>query len=231
MVAAHPVVEPPPPPRLAWRIQMRERVLEEAWTLAARNGWDRVRVADLAERAEVSRPSIYKEFGDRAGIGQALVERETERFLTRLAAVLDSDRDGFASALRRGVTHTLDEGSRNPFIRAVLTAARGGTDALLPFLTSRPDPVFSSARDLLNAWLSEAVPEVGRRQRDEAADLAVRLTLSHMLLPVTGQGDVPERVTRAVCAVLGVPPVPVDGARRGAPPRSAEQNRRAQEGG
>lgn len=211
MVVADPVVESPPPPRVAWRIQMRERVLEEAWALAARNGWDRVRVADLAERAEVSRPSIYKEFGDRAGVGRALVERETERFLTRLAAVLDSDRDGFAGALRRGVTHTLEEGSRNPFIRAVLTAARGGTDALLPFLTSRPDPVFSSARDVLNAWMAEAVPEVDRRQRNEAADLAVRLTLSHMLLPVPGQGDVPERVTRAVCAVLGVPPVPVGG--------------------
>ncbi|WP_164492238.1 TetR/AcrR family transcriptional regulator [Streptomyces nigra] len=104
---------------------MRERVLEEAWTLAAQNGWDRVRVADLAERSEVSRPSIYKEFGDRAGVGQALVERETERFLTRLAAVLDSGGGDVAGALRRGVAHTLDEGRRNPFIRAVLTAARG----------------------------------------------------------------------------------------------------------
>ncbi|MFE9018052.1 TetR family transcriptional regulator [Streptomyces sp. NPDC007808] len=221
MVTADPAVKPPHPPRLAWRIQMRERVLEEAWTLAAQNGWDRVRVADLAERAEVSRPSIYKEFGDRAGVGRALVERETERFLTRLAAVLDADRDGFADALRKGVAHTLDEGSRNPFIRAVLTAARGGTDALLPFLTSRPDPVFSSARDLLSAWLTDAVPDVDRRQREEAADLAVRLTLSHMLLPVPGQGDVPERVTRAVCAVLAVPSVPTDGGLRGRPPHES----------
>ncbi|MFE2648291.1 TetR family transcriptional regulator [Streptomyces nigra] len=202
MAAADPAVKPPHPPRVAWRLQMRERVLEEAWTLAAQNGWDRVRVADLAERSEVSRPSIYKEFGDRAGVGQALVERETERFLTRLAAVLDSSGGDVAGALRRGVAHTLDEGRRNPFIRAVLTAARGGTDALLPFLTSRPDPVFSSARELLSAWLTDAVPDAGQARREEAADLAVRLTLSHMLLPVPGQGDVSERVTRAVCAVL-----------------------------
>lgn len=87
---------------------MRERVLREAWALAAHDGWDRVRIADLEERAEVSRPSIHKEFGDRAGVGQALVESETKR--------------------------------HSPFIRAVLVAARGGTDALLPFLTSRAGP-------------------------------------------------------------------------------------------
>ncbi|WP_181387064.1 TetR family transcriptional regulator [Streptomyces sp. Act143] len=184
---------------------MRERVLREAWTLAAQNGWDRVRIADLAERAEVSRPSIYKEFGDRAGVGQALVERETEHFLLGLAAVLGADRRSFYDALREGVAHALAEGRRNPFIRAVLMAARGGTDALLPFLTSRPDPVFSSARDLLTVWLAETVPGAAQQRRVEAADVAVRLTLSHMLLPGPGDADVPARVARATCAVLGVP--------------------------
>ncbi|MFE1443769.1 TetR family transcriptional regulator [Streptomyces sp. NPDC058739] len=195
----------PDPPRVAWRRQMRERVLQEAWTLASQGGWDRVRVGDLAERAEVSRPSIYKEFGDRAGIGQALVERETERFLLGLAAVLDTHRHDVAAALREGISHALDEAARNPFIGAVLTAARGGSDALLPFLTSRPDPVFSSARTLLHSWLVGAVPQATGYQREEAADVAVRLTLSHMLLPTANPEDASERVARTVGAVLGVP--------------------------
>ncbi|MFF0205177.1 TetR family transcriptional regulator [Streptomyces sp. NPDC005017] len=195
----------PDPPRVAWRRQMRERVLEEAWALAAQGGWDQVRVADLAERAEVSRPTIYKEFGHRAGIGQALVERETERFLLGLAAVLDTYRHDVAEALRKGVAHVLDEAVHNPFIGAVITAARGGTDALLPFLTSRPDPVFSSARTLMSAWLAEAVPQVTQLRREEAADVVVRLTLSHMLLPPSDPDEAPARVTRTVCAVLGVP--------------------------
>jgi AcrR family transcriptional regulator len=197
--------ERPDPPRVAWRRQMRERVLDEAWALAAQEGWDRVRLADLAERAEVSRPSIYKEFGDRAGIGRALVERETERFLLGLAAVLDEHRDDLATAIREGVAHALAEASVNPFIGAVLTAARGGTDALLPFLTSRPDPVFSSARSLMVAWLGEVAPRTAPRQREEAADVVVRLTLSHMLLPAPPSDDVPGRVTRTLCAVLDMP--------------------------
>lgn len=200
---------PPDPPRVAWRKQMRERVLAEARTLAAEGGWDRVRVADLALRAEVSRPSIYKEFGDRAGIGRALVQREAEDFLLGLATVLETRRDDLGAALEAAVAHVLAEASANPFIGAVLTAARGGTDALLPFLTSRPEPVFSGAWQLLAAWLGEVVPQVNQGRRVEAADLAVRLTLSHMLLPAPRPGatptPVPAQVSRAVCAVLGVP--------------------------
>jgi hypothetical protein len=133
------------------------------------------------------------------------VERETERFLLGLAAVLDEHRDDLATAIREGVAHALAEASVNPFIGAVLTAARGGTDALLPFLTSRPDPVFSSARSLMVAWLEEAAPRTAPRQREEAADVVVRLTLSHMLLPAPPTDDVPGRVTRTLCALLNTP--------------------------
>ncbi|WP_392961262.1 TetR family transcriptional regulator [Streptomyces sp. LN245] len=203
-VDIQPVPGPAPdPPRVAWRKQMRERVLEEAWSLASEAGWDRVRVADLAERAEVSRPSIYAEFGDRAGIGSALVHRETERFLKGVAEILEARRDDTASALEAGVAHALTEAARNPFIRAVATAARGGTDALLPFLTSRPEPVFSQARQLVAAWLGNVAPRVSESRRLEVADIVVRLTVSHILMPSPDAGA-PARVARAACAVLGV---------------------------
>ncbi|MFD9462188.1 TetR family transcriptional regulator [Streptomyces sp. NPDC060027] len=183
---------------------MRARVLEEAWQLASRAGWDRVRVADLALRAEVSRPSIYAEFGDRAGIGRALVHRETERFLLGVAKVLE-EHDDLAAALEAGVAHALAEAADSPFIRAVVTAARGGTDALLPFLTSRPEPVFSQAWDMMAAWLGVKAARASEARRLEAADLVVRLTLSHMLLPSPGLEAAPERVARAACAVLADP--------------------------
>lgn len=192
----------PDPPRIAWRKEMRERVLAEARALAAEAGWDRVRVADLAQRAEVSRPSIYKEFGDRAGIGRALVQRETEEFLLGLAEVLRTHGDDLGAALEAAVAHALAEAGANPFIGAVLTAARGGTDALLPFLTSRPEPVFSSSWRLLSAWLAEVAPQTTEARRDEAAEVAIRLTLSHMLLPAARPADTPAAVARTVCAVL-----------------------------
>ncbi|MFJ8157376.1 TetR family transcriptional regulator [Streptomyces sp. NPDC094468] len=182
---------------------MRERVLEEAWQLASGEGWDRVRVGDLAVRAEVSRPSIYAEFGDRAGIGAALVERESGRFLLGVAQVLTMHRHDVAAALEAGVAHALAESTRNPFVRAVIGAAQGGTDALLPFLSSRAEPVFSQSWDLVNAWLAEVAPHVPAGLRLEATDLTVRLTISHMLLPSPDVRTSPARVARAACAVLG----------------------------
>ncbi|MFJ5774315.1 TetR family transcriptional regulator [Streptomyces sp. NPDC093094] len=193
---------------------MRERVLDESWLLAAEAGWDRVRVADLAQRAEVSRPSVYAEFGDRAGIGRALVHRETERFLAGVAAVLNGghgEHDDVGAALEAGVAHALAEAGRNPFIAAVVTAARGGTDALLPFLTSRTEPVFSESRRLVAAWLDTAAARAPEERRAEAADLVVRLTLSHMVLPAADVARAPERVARAVSAVLGDPYAPAPG--------------------
>ncbi|MFF8534495.1 TetR family transcriptional regulator [Streptomyces sp. NPDC015532] len=195
----------PDPPRVAWRKHMRERVITEARSLAAEDGWDRVRVADLALRADVSRPSIYKEFGDRAGIGRALVEYETDAFLIGLSAILDSHRGRLAPALEAAVAHTLEQAAVNPFIGAVLTATRGSTDALLPFLTSRPEPVFSNSRRLLCAWLGETAPQTAEDRRTAAADLAVRLTLSHLLLPAHDPATTPRHIARTVCAVLGVP--------------------------
>ncbi|MFJ3786489.1 TetR family transcriptional regulator [Streptomyces sp. NPDC090093] len=197
-----PASGPPDPPRVAWRKQMRERVLEEAWLLTAEAGWDRVRMADLALRAEVSRPSVYAEFGDRAGVGRALVERETDRFLFSVGAVLESRHDDVCAALTAGVAHALAEAERNPFVTAVVRAARGGTDALLPFLTSRPEPVLSAARELVNVWLGTVTADVPPRSRAEAADVVVRLTISHMLSPSPHPASAPERIASVGCALL-----------------------------
>lgn len=190
------------PPRVAWRRQMREQVLAAAGELASIRGWDRVRVADLAERAEVSRPSIYKEFGDRAGIGRALVQRETDNFLRGVAEALERPGTDVAACLVGAVSYALHESAENPLISAVLRAARHGTDGLLPFLASRPDPIFDSARSLLEAWLTHREPTDGAWRTADAADVAVRLTLSHMLLPAGESDRVPELLTQAVLAVL-----------------------------
>ncbi|MFD6494531.1 TetR/AcrR family transcriptional regulator [Streptomyces sp. NPDC060188] len=186
---------------MAWRRQMREQVLAAAGELASVRGWDRVTMADLAERAEVSRPSIYKEFGDRAGIGRALVQRETDNFLRGVAEALERPGGDVATCLV-GASYALNESADNPLISAVLRAARHGTDGLLPFLASRPDPIFDSARSLLEVWLTHREPTKGVWRTAEAADVAVRLTLSHMLLPAGESDRVPELLLQAVLAVL-----------------------------
>uniref|UniRef100_UPI00111C5D6B TetR/AcrR family transcriptional regulator n=1 Tax=Mycobacterium avium TaxID=1764 RepID=UPI00111C5D6B len=68
---------------------MREQVLNAARALAIEKGWERVRVSEVAELAGVSRPTLYKEFTDKKGLGDALIVREGEEFLDGVRAVLD----------------------------------------------------------------------------------------------------------------------------------------------
>jgi AcrR family transcriptional regulator len=199
-----PAAEPerPDPPRVAWRKQMRETVLDEARALAAENGWDGVSLSEAAARAEVSRPAVYKEFGSRAGLGEALVRRETTRFLTGIAEALGAPGRPAADAIREAVTFALTEAARNPLIQGVVLAARRSSDGLLPFLTARPEPVFGDAQELIGAWLAERYPDRPPEVLDEATDLIVRMTISHIVLPGADPESTPRRLTRAVLAVL-----------------------------
>lgn len=198
--AAEP--ERPDPPRVAWRKQMREAVLDEARALAAVNGWDKVSLSEAAARAEVSRPAVYKEFGSRSGLGEALVRRETTRFLLGIAEALGAPGRPTAEALQAAVAYALTEAERNPLIQGVVLAARRDSDGLLPFLTARPEPVFGDAQQLLSAWLAERFPEHRPEVLDEATDLIVRMTISHIVLPAAEPELTPGRLTRAVLAVL-----------------------------
>lgn len=192
----------PDPPRVAWRKQMRQRVLAAARDLTCDSGWDQVSLSAVAAAAEVSRPSVYKEFGNRAGLGRALVDRETQVFLGDVAKVLHPGLPDTGAALQRAVHFVLTEAHRNPLVRAVVLAAREGSDSLLPYLTARADPVFDAAQDLLRAWLTERFPEQDGLLVEVAADVAVRMTLSHLVLPGADAPTTAERISLAVLKVL-----------------------------
>ncbi|MGW3991145.1 TetR family transcriptional regulator [Streptomyces sp. NPDC004830] len=191
----------PDPPRVAWRKKMRQRVLDAARDLTCDSGWDGVSLSAVAAAAEVSRPSVYKEFGNRAGLGRALVVRETQAFLDSVAAVLRPGLPDTRAALEAAIRFVLTEAHRNPLVRAVVLAAREGSDSLLPYLTARADPVFDVAQDLLRAWLGERFPAQDEALVGVAADIAVRMTLSHLVLP---GGDVQETAERLSLAILKV---------------------------
>ena len=82
--------DPPAPPRFRdeFRARIRERFVDAAAEAATERGWDRVRMADVATRTGISRSTLFREFGDKNGLGRALVLREANRVLTRVAAVL-----------------------------------------------------------------------------------------------------------------------------------------------
>ncbi len=67
----------------------QQRLLDAA-TEAVRGGlsWDRLRMADVARQAGVSRQTLYYEFGSRDALAQAVALREAQRYSDGASAAI-----------------------------------------------------------------------------------------------------------------------------------------------
>ncbi|MCW2585365.1 MAG: putative transcriptional regulator, TetR family [Frankiales bacterium] len=191
-----------PPVRQAFRRQVHEQALEAAHAMLLDKGWDQLRFGDVATAVGVSRPTLYAAFGNKEGLAEALVLRETDRFLTGIAQVLDAHDDDPVEAVTAAVAYTLREADGSPLLHAVLTSTRGGSDSLLPLLTTRSAPVLEAATAVLVGWFSEHVPGLDEAALREGVDALVRLVVSHLVLPAAEADQTPERLARLAMSYL-----------------------------
>ncbi|MFF0427698.1 MULTISPECIES: TetR family transcriptional regulator [unclassified Streptomyces] len=183
------------------RSLLREQVLDAAYRLVAADGWGGLRMAGIARAAGISRQTLYNEFGSKEAIGQALVQRELEGFLLGIQRELDAHRGQLEAAAAAGVGYTLQQAVDNPLIKGVLLAARGGEDDLLAYLTTRPEPVFGTAMTMLDAYATEAWPDVDEESRGLAVETIVRLTVSHIVQPVGPPEESARRIARITARI------------------------------
>ncbi|MEH1100374.1 TetR/AcrR family transcriptional regulator [Micromonospora sp. CPCC 205561] len=177
----------------------REAIVAAARALTVATGWDGVRMGAVARAAGVSRQTVYNEFGSKAALAEALARREVERFVGAVRALLRAHGDDVRAAAHATITHTLREAAGDPLIKAVLTSNRGGSDELLPFLTTRSELVLAEATAVLLEWADEALPGADRAAVTFATDSVIRLVISHILLP-----GAPVEQTAAALADLAV---------------------------
>ena len=192
------------PLRVAFRRQVRERALDQARSLAVAHGWERVRMGEVALAVGVSRPTLYKEFGDKQGLGEALVRTETERFLVGVRATLDASAD-VGPGIEAAVAYALTEAARSPLLHAVLTSTRGDDAGLLALLTTRSAPLLEAASGVVVAWLRLRLPGHDPGDVEEAADVLVRLVVSHLVQSVAPPAQTAARLARAATRVLRLP--------------------------
>ncbi|GAA4787897.1 TetR/AcrR family transcriptional regulator [Actinomycetospora chlora] len=190
--------------RLEFRRQVRERVLATAHQHTVERGWERVRVGEVAVDSGVSRPTLYREFGNKDGLGEALMSREAERFFAAIAEALSRHED-VGEAVAAATRLTLEEAADNPLLKAVLTGSRSGDAGLLPFLTSRSESIRESARALIATWLEQRRPDLVPSTIEETVDAVVRLVISHVVAPALDPVDVGQRVAHLVQALVRVP--------------------------
>lgn len=195
------------PLRLTFRRQVREQALGAAHGLTIVKGWSQVRMGEVAALTGVSRPTLYKEFGDKQGLGEALILRETERFLTGIAQALEEHPTDIAAGILAAVEYVLAEADASPLLRGILTSARAGDDELLPLLTTRSAPILSAATDTLVAWFRGHFPELDAEELADSADALARLAVSHLVLPADDRAGTARRLSRVAlrCLRLDLP--------------------------
>jgi AcrR family transcriptional regulator len=71
--------------------ERREQILDATKAIVTDRGFHAVSIEAVARGAGITRPIVYSHFGDLQGLLEALVERESQRALAQLSAVLPTD--------------------------------------------------------------------------------------------------------------------------------------------
>jgi AcrR family transcriptional regulator len=171
--APDPTVEPPAD-------ATSERILDAALDLCAASGIRHLTMDDVAARARVGRMTVYRRFGDKGRLVEALAVRECRRVLARLEAGLDRSKpideriaDGFAATLRIAREH--------PMLNRL---ARTEPDTVIAALAGEDAHVLVLARTFLAAQIrmGQEAGELPPSDPDQVAELLVRLGASFVLM-------------------------------------------------
>jgi AcrR family transcriptional regulator len=202
---------------------VRQRVLDAAREIAIAGDWGRTRMGDVAARAGVSRQTLYNEFGTKDGLAVAMSAAQTEWFLGRIQHELDQHPDDPIAGIRAAVSFTLDAGADDPLLKAALSGARGSSE-LLPLLTTRAEPLLTSSRRQLTHYLTDHWPNLAHRDIALVSDSLIRLTVSHLVLPLAPSETVADQLAELAARALHLPAHPTLSATSDS--RSSEQELR-----
>ncbi len=168
-----------------------ERLLNAAREQLRDEPWATVTMAAVAEGAGVSRQTLYKTFGTREHLGQALLLREVESFLSAVEHELAAAEGDADHALEAAFATFLAGARDNPLVRAIVVDE--DPDLLALVITQEIDVVgFAALR--LAAAISERWPQASASDVGLLADNLVRLAISYAAFPAQATRDVPGEV-------------------------------------
>ena len=169
-----------------------DHILDAALALAAASGLRHLTMEDVARRAGVGRMTVYRRFGSRDALLDALAGREARRCLAELDAASPIDAP-LEDAGGRGLRDRAAADPRAPAARP--PRARGAR--LGPAGASRT----SELLDLCTAFLTDRLTRMGvGAPTPQLAELLVRVAISFILLPGHAR-----RATRRSCFALVQP--------------------------
>ena len=189
-------------PRTTARSAVQERLLQAAAEVFAQDGWRHLTMGKVADRAGVSRQTVYNEFGTKPNLAEELVFRELEAFLDLVRARIESGRDP-VEAIGSAVEGALSLAGVNPLLKAVLESSHVGDSELLPFIT-QSERLIERARDAVAEAIQLRFPDLPLHgdQLRIAADAIVRVVVSHVMQPARLPAEVGLELAWMVSAIL-----------------------------
>lgn len=171
----------------------RSAVLDAALTVLGNQRLSRLSLEQVATTAGVSRQTVYRHFGSRAGLIEAVVVREEERLLEALAEAV-ADVEDLCDALTAAIARMLAWVQAHPLMPRLLAT---DAEVLVPLLTTGRGPVLAVARPFVEQILRDRLPagaEVGA-----AADLLTRVMVSYA---VTAPDQPADQAARSLATLL-----------------------------
>ncbi|NNN20637.1 MAG: TetR/AcrR family transcriptional regulator [Acidimicrobiales bacterium] len=184
------------------RLKLRDAILDSARNLAIDRGWSDVRMGQIASAVGISRQSLYTEFGDKEELGKKMVIRESSRFFDGIRAALNAHPTDLVAAVQSAVELTLREAYSDPLLHSILTNARGGDSSLIRSLTTESAPILNGASEVILNYVRSNHPLLPEDLVLDVVDSIIRLTVSHLVLPVEEPEIVAKRLARLTALVV-----------------------------
>lgn len=169
----------------------RQRLIIATLAVIGRVGITRMTLEVVAAEAGLSRQTVYRHFGSRDGLLEAVVRYESEGIRERVRRA-GAEAPDDAERLVRGFAEALCAVRDHALLRAILDSE---PESLLPLLVASHGPAVEVAATIARELLADApVPHAGR-----AIDVMTRLIISYAITPPE---DDPDAVAREVLETM-----------------------------
>lgn len=178
--------------------ELGERILDAAVEAASIHGITRLSVADVAKRAGLSRPTLYKRYPSKQALVSAAIVREAARVIEAVQRAVGAvDRsEGGKGALIAGIGTALRLLRDHPLLDRIV---RSEPETLVPALTTDDGLILAVVRPPIEAMIADRFEPLDPVTSRRVADMLTRLLISYAL---NAPDDPPEVVAAVVAAVM-----------------------------
>lgn len=172
-----------------------DRILDAVLAVASTTGLARLSVEEVADRAAVSRQTVYRHFTNRERLIEAAILREEQTLIDQMLAAARGEKT-LEGAVAIAVRTALRLARRHPVLSRLLEREPA---SLLPYLLLGRGPVISAAEPAVSTLISTYWEEVSPLQLRLVADLSTRLLVSYVVSP---HPDIPDEVIARELAAM-----------------------------